>query len=196
MYRRDVPLIREYVETKGPDGFLDVVTFVLCTIRVPFSRVKPMVDDVKNVGSKSQHLWGFKKKGYEYAEENKQELFKSSTDSSSSLVNKVETLLNVQGLGLPKASFVLQCLGENTGCLDTHNLKRFNRTEGEFKIHSKKPEVRRKKVEDYLEFTQGLGTEYLWDSWCNYIAGNRVNKLLPDGDKVSAYHYESISGDN
>ena len=32
--------------------------------------------------------------------------------------------MQVPGLGIAKAAFVLQCLGVETACLDTHNLQR------------------------------------------------------------------------
>lgn len=185
MYKRDVPLIREYVYNKGPDGVLDVVTFVLCTIRVPLSKVYEYVEDVRVNQENSKHLWGHKSKGYLYTKEKKEKLY-SVLYSGRSTESVLEEYLRVPGLGLPKASFVLQCVGYDTACLDGHNLKRLglsaNLTKG--------------KTEAYLRTVREKGSEWYWDSWCEYIAGNSYNKRLPTADLVSAEHIRCIKLDH
>jgi hypothetical protein len=49
------------------------------------------------------------------------------------------------------------------------------------------------KVKAYVEMTQATGgTEYWWNTWCEYVAGNRANKALDKGDVVSAYHVACV----
>jgi len=36
------------------------------------------------------------------------------------------------------------------------------------------------------------GTKYWWDSWCDYVAGNRANRLLDTGDVVSKFHVDCV----
>ena len=40
--------------------------------------------------------------------------------------------------------------------------------------------------------TQIEGSEYWWNTWCEYVAGNRANKLLNNGDIVSYFHVECV----
>jgi hypothetical protein len=40
--------------------------------------------------------------------------------------------------------------------------------------------------------TQIQGSAFWWNSWCDYVAGNRANKALDNGDIVSRYHVECV----
>lgn len=40
MYKNDVAIIKDHVFTKGSDGLVDVIEFVLCTIQSGLSTVK------------------------------------------------------------------------------------------------------------------------------------------------------------
>lgn len=193
MYSREVPLIKRKVFEGGPEDLLDVISFVLLTIRVPFSRVKSQCLDVKSLGESSSSLWGFKRQGFLYAKENLDTMYKQIVDDRCSTVGALRTLLRVPGLGLAKAGFVGQCLGYPVCCVDTHNLKRLGLDPGILKYSSKKPEP---SIELYLETTMSIGaSEWWWNSWCEYVANNRVNKTLPTADRVSRYHWECIHDD-
>ena len=195
MYSRDVPRIQQYVQDKGPDGLLDVATFVLATIQNALSRVKGEVSDIKMKGVASKALWGSKRGGYEYVDNNKQSLFNSLVEKPMGIDAALALTLDTPGMGLPKASFMLQCLGYNVGCLDSHNLTRFNVPISATQIGKVSDKTKMIKVDKYISLTRKLGgSEELWNSWCIYVAGNRANKTLPTGDMVSAYHYEAISG--
>ena len=191
MYSRDVPRIKSYVEAGGPDALVDVGVFVLSTIRVPFSRVAPMVAEVKQCGENATCLWGFKREGYRHLQTNRLSLYQKLVEAP---VGRSEALLEVSktpGLGLVKAGFLLQCLGYETACMDSHNVKRYGINPKVVRLTGKLTE---EKVNDYLAVCDSLGTtESHWDTWCSYVAGNRYNKLLTDSDKVSAYHYEAIT---
>ena len=123
IYNRDVPLIKEHLDKKGTEGLLDVVSFVLCTIQTPLSRVGLQTDDIKRRGAQSAALWGFKRSGYEHTRKNLDALYEALTGPED-VYTKLLTFLEVPGLGLPKASFVLQCCGYDTACMDVHNIKR------------------------------------------------------------------------
>ena len=65
-----------------------------------------------------------------------------------------------------------------------------------------KPATVRRKVEAYInlchtqaDYTNGTGStaEYWWNSWCEYVAGNRANRALDTGDVVSRYHVECVT---
>lgn len=99
----------------------------------------------------------------------------------------------VPNLGMVKASFVLQCMGFNTACIDSHNLKRLGLKDSAVKVSSKlSPEKKREKVLAYVELCQRNGTEFWWDSWCCHVAGNQANRRLDTGDAVSAFHVDCI----
>lgn len=192
MYKRDVPKIVEYVHSKGPDGLVSVGAFVLCTVQVPLSRVGPMVQDVHTSGAESKHLWGFKRRAFEELTQRKVELYNLLEKPSENVSEALSEVSRVFGLGLPKASFLMQCVGWETACLDVHNLKRMSIPIGLTKIGKVGEDTRKKKIDRYVEIVQSEGSENLWDGWCAYIAGNRWNQDLPTADAVSAYHVECI----
>ena len=52
-----------------------------------------------------------------------------------------------------------------------------------------------KKIADYVALTQRTGgSEYWWNTWCDYVAGNRANKSLSTGDEVSMFHVVAVIG--
>ena len=187
MYKRDVKRIKEYVHLKGPDGLVDVGSFVLSTIQTPLSRTKSCVSDIKRHGSSSKALWGHKRAGYEYLSQHKKPLYETLVEGSPSLSEALAVATEVPCLGLVKGAFLLQCIGYPTGCLDRHNLKMYNIPLS----------VCKGKVDTYLEAVDRVGTsESLWNLWCEYVAGGRMNKKLDTADKVSAFHFEAISGED
>jgi len=60
------------------------------------------------------------------------------------------------------------------------------------KLGKVKPATRRAKIADYVKMTQIQGSAFWWNSWCDYVAGNRANKALDNGDIVSRYHVECV----
>jgi hypothetical protein len=67
--------------------------------------------------------------------------------------------------------------------------------ESAFKLaKSVKPETKRKKIADYVALCSATGgARHWWNSWCDFVAGNRANKSLVSGDAVSAYHVACLS---
>lgn len=197
MYRRDVPLIKEYVRRKGEEGLLDVASFVLCSIQVPLSRTGEMVKEVKREGASASCLWGFKSGGYTHLRKHLTPLYSALFAPQTDDYSAVRLLLDTPGLGLPKVSFLLQCIGYDLACLDVHNLKRLNLSASITKVSPKlKEETKEKKIKDYISLVQKKGSEYWWDSWCKHVSGNRWNKSLPTADEVSYYHYQAITGES
>lgn len=199
MYDRDVAAIAAHAKA-SPDGLMDVIEFVLCTIRQPLGRVINQREDIANKGAASNYLFSAKRDGWTYANENKGYLHRvmldimSREDSSERKADLIQHFMQVPGLGMVKAAFVVQCIGGETACIDSHNLKRLGLPVTAVKIGAKlKPETIRKKVLDYVEMCDATGgAAYWWNSWCNYVAGNRGNKSLTTGDEVSAYHTQAV----
>jgi hypothetical protein len=56
-----------------------------------------------------------------------------------------------------------------------------------------KPELRRSKIRKYIKLCRRQGSEYWWNTWCNYVAEKGgMNKSLTTGDAVSKYHVAAV----
>ena len=195
MYERDVPKIKKYVKRKGEEGLLDVGTFVLCSIQTPISRVGPMVKEVKREGSSAACLWGSKRDGYVTLRKRLKPLYEALVDSQVGLYPATRMLLDAPGLGLPKVSFLLQCIGYDTACLDVHNLRMYDIPYSVTKVAADlKEETKEKRVKEYIRTVSRKTTGEWWNDWSNFVANNRWNRNLETGDMVSDYHYHAISG--
>lgn len=198
MYKRDVKAIIEICEAK--QSVLPAGTFVLTTIQSALFQCKNQIKDTNVNGANSKYMWGKKGDGYDYLRKHDAFLWgkvnhikqSMGTDSVEACVAAIELFLPVPNLGMVKAAFVAQCLGFNVACIDSHNLKRLGMNENQVKLGKVKPETRHKKITAYVEMTQEQGSEYWWNSWCDYVAGNQANRQLDTGDVVSRYHVECV----
>jgi len=197
-YSRDVEAIRNISDKK--QSVVPVVLFVLTTIQAGLSTCKGQIQDVNTLGAKSRFMWGQKGNGLEYAKKHDGFLYgkikyieqKYGLDSIDGCVEAIELFLNVPNLGMVKAAFVAQMFGFNVACIDSHNLTRLGLNANAVKLGKVKPATRRAKIADYVKMTQIQGSAFWWNSWCDYVAGNRANKELTDGNIVSRYHVECV----
>ena len=178
MYNRDAFTIAEHALT-SPSGLLDVITFTLCTIQQPLQQVRAQRLDIIKNGAKSRYLFGSKRAGYNFADDKQGYLWRVMHDiltrpeSDERTADLIQHFMQIPGLGMVKAAFVVQMLGQNIACLDTHNLKALGMTEAQVKIGPKlKAETARKKVMAYVELCAKTGgAEFWWNKWCDYVAG-------------------------
>ena len=185
---------------KAPDNLVSVIRFTFCTIQQPLSGCLRQIEDIEINGIQSKYLFGSKRQGLEYAIKNKEALHKGllkiKSQKSSDLARTIEAVyfvMQIPGLGMVKASFVLQMLGFNVACLDSHNLKRLGLDIKEMKVpNTLRPETKIKKITKYVKLTRIKGTEFWWDSWCHYVAGNMANKALTTGEAVSEFHVQCV----
>ena len=197
-YSRDVEQIMLVSDRK--QSVVPVVLFVLTTIQAGLSTCKDQITDVNKLGSKSRFMWGKKGDGLEYAKKHDAFLYgkikhiqeNMGLDSVEACTAAIELFLDVPNLGMVKAAFVAQMFGFNVACIDSHNLKRLGMSDNQVKLGKVKPATRTKKISAYLELTQQQGSQYWWNTWCDYVAGNRANKALTTGDVVSRYHVECV----
>lgn len=196
MYDRDMPRMRSHA-LSSPQGLVDVIGFVLATIQQPLQSVKNQMADIKINGAESKYLFGSKRLGYAYAVEHAVVLHAAITAAVdvNDVIGCIDVLSNVPGLGIVKASFVAQICGLEVACLDTHNLRRLGLGEAAFKLaKSVKPSTKRKKIAGYVRIcTDTGGSRHWWNTWCEFVAGNRANKSLTSADMVSAYHVECLA---
>ena len=213
MYQRDVSEIKAFVRWRGPDALVNTGLFVLLTIQAGLSTVRGSMVKVQNNGYDADCLWGKKSDGYKYLVDNADYLYgkvydivdKYGYDTPMGCQEIIRLFVHVPNLGMVKAAFFAQCLSFNTACLDSHNLKRFNVSEGAVKLNlkAKEPTIRRK-IAEYVQLCHDLrkdtvapdhmtSAEFWWDSWCHFVAGNRANRALDTGDVVSRFHVECIT---
>ena len=203
MYQRDVNEIKGFVRWRGPDALVNTGLFVLLTIQAGLSTVRGSMVKVERDGYAADCLWGKKSDGYEYLQDNAEYLYgklyhiadTKGYESVEACADVIQLFMQVPNLGMVKAAFLAQCLGFNVACIDSHNIKRLGISPNLAKSPpaTMKPATVRKKVEQYVELTQVEGSEYWWNTWCEYVAGNRANRALDTGDVVSRYHVECIT---
>tara|TARA_R110002051_G_scaffold147500_1_gene220270 strand:- start:407 stop:1012 length:606 start_codon:yes stop_codon:yes gene_type:complete len=185
---------------KSPDGMVSVIRFTLCTIQQPLSGCLRQIEDIEINGIQSKYLFGSKREGLKYAIKNKEALHQGlleiksrNTDDLTRTIDAVYFIMQVPSLGMVKASFVLQMLGFNVACLDSHNLKRLGLDKKEMQVPATlRPETKIKKITKYVKLTRIKGTEFWWDSWCDYVAGNIGNRALTTGEAVSEFHVQCV----
>jgi len=197
MYNTHAMIISEHA-LKTQKGLLDVITFTFSTIQQALSTSPMQLDDIDLNGLESKYLFGSKRDGLKYAQENigqlfwgVQELKKKSLTNVDTITEAVRLFYEIPGLNTVKASFICQMLGFDVACLDSHNLNRLGMAQKDVTIPKslKNEKLRMKKIKAYVALTQKQGTVYWWNSWCDYVAEKGgANKLLPTGEDVSAFH--------
>ena len=199
MYSTHAKAIAKY-GLNSTEGLESVFRFCFCSIRKPLSSCLYQIEDIEINGIQSKHLFGSKRKGLEYVIKNKEALLTGLLEikgrNMNDLARTIEAVyfvMQVPGLGMVKASFVLQMLGFNVACLDSHNLKRLGLDIKEMKVpNTLRPETKIKKITKYVKLTRIKGTEFWWDTWCDYVAGNIANKALATGEAVSEFHVKCV----
>lgn len=172
----------------GPDGLRDVVYFVAATVGVQFATVERRLAAIRS------HHWGgvrnasTVRRTTEYVDAHARSLYDALV-ANPTRVDAVESLLDVPGLDTVKAGFVAQLLGYDVGCLDVHNLRRFNLNANAFTASALKTrERRREKIAHYADVCDRCGGSLrLWADWCDLIA-RRYPQQFADGADVSTRH--------
>lgn len=180
MFASHQPLIGAYART-NPDNMAKVLTFVLSTIQQALHGVPRAMEDIAKNGSASRFVWGFKASAYENIMTNKESIYRQSMALYDAFpdpkVAERELLLyfaGLEGLGLAKGGFAVQLIFGLAGCIDSHNVTRFNLNANEFKASrfkaAKQWSTRYQFLDAYIDLL-GLcgGTERLWDEWCTYV---------------------------
>ena len=195
MFKDDNKKIARFA-LKSPDNMVRVGTFVLTTIQAGLATTQAQMHDIDEHGASSKYLWGNKRDGFLYLQEHKQVIFAAikAAVKANDPIGAIDVLTNVPNLGIVKAAFVAQLVGLDVACIDSHNCDRLGLSRSALKFSKKvKPELKRKKIADYVKFTQDTGgSEYWWNTWCEYVAGNRANKRLDTAEKVSKYHVDAV----
>jgi hypothetical protein len=196
MFDRDMPLMKAHA-LASPAGLVDVIAFVLCTIRQPLQSVAAQMRDIRANGVEAKCLFGAKRAGYAYAVAHADVLHAAVAKACEidDTIGAVDVLSSIPGLGIVKASFVAQICGLEVACLDSHNLARLGLGEAAFKMpKGLKHETRLAKIRNYVAICADTGgSRHWWNTWCEFVAGNRANRSLASADIVSAYHVACLA---
>ena len=185
----------------GPDGFARICTFALLTIRQPLWDAVADYPIVRGGDRKVRSLWGYKHAGLSAIERDVALYYERCETAFEDLDDEdaedliVSTLCEIPNIGPAKAGFITQMVYGLSGCIDGHNLSRFELPERTFRLDKKAHSPRRQCaiVRDYNRFCRKVGgTERLWDDWCGYVSEkDPVNYLSPE--HVSALHLTPLT---
>ena len=198
MYINHAKAIQDYAK-QSSNNLVDVITMVVLSIQQPWLSVGDQMADVKQNGLDSKFLWGNKRKAYTYITKRKDFIHnqylavinsnKSDDDKAYSLMN---IFLRVEGLGMVKAGFVCQLSAGLVGCIDLHNIRLYGIDEKVLKLPKslKTKKLRDDRINKYISICHNIGTENLWDTWCDYLSTK--SPKWSDGFEVSKVHYDYL----
>jgi len=187
----------------NPENMARVYQFVLATIQQNLNQTPDIMGDIDNIKESSKYLFGFKQRAWNYSQDNMQGIFdttmrihqqsKTESDAEHALLLYFAGL---PGLGVVKGGFMIQLCFGLSGCIDSHNIKRFDLNSNTFSAarfkNAKTDKLRNKIISDYHKLVNNIGgCETLWNSWCEYVA-DRNNNIYGSGYDVSALHVSAI----
>jgi hypothetical protein len=181
-----------------------VLQFVILTVRQPLEGITEQMESVNQEGAGSHFLWGWKRDAFANIDEHQDTIYRDAMAIWSGYIEPaaiekelLRYFADLPGFGLAKAGFVIQLCFGLSGCIDSHNLARFNISyediaASRFK-RAKTPKTRNRLLDLYCELVhQCGGTAALWDGWCEYVAGQRPAAFTGGAHEVSALHCEAI----
>jgi hypothetical protein len=192
MFKTHQPMIARFMR-KNPDALARGEVFTLCTIQKHFSSVGNQLKEIETDGINAVCLNGAKKKSYKEIIAMKGYLYNKVYSKEISLAEKLLEVSGLYGIGMVKAGFILQLALGKVGCLDGHNLARFGLSASVFKVNGKMSEATAlRKANFYIKTCEDLGgSEYLWNTWCKYVA-DLYPKIYRDAYHVSKLHVDFI----
>jgi hypothetical protein len=192
MYAEHIPQINAGMRD-CPEVFARGVMFSILSIRQPITRIPKMLRDLDKNGENSTALNpAMKFDGWQYMQDHATATWRDvcALDTRDALVR----LLAVPSLGIVKAAFVLQFLGHDIACLDTHNLNKLGLSLRTFANHCRTGRSHTggftsRQIDLYFSLAATHGrAESFWDTWCN----ERAPAYGITGDEISALHLEII----
>ena len=155
------------------------VVFASQTIQFPLVKVGKAIDSIGELYYNSPMLNNaMKKSTFKWAE--RQKALPMTWLREQSLPAQIDYFRTIPGIGCAKAGFLCQLLLGTGGCLDIHNLRKFN---------LKPTQSTDKYCENLVKV--GLTTEQLWDDWCQYVYVRDGRFTSPN--HVSFVHYQFIT---
>lgn len=201
MYKQHQPIIAAHGQS-GPDGFARVLRFAMATARRPLYKIAEDYAAIERMDDNADtdsgltaarlqswfELWDMRRAAYWQCMDIMDAAAPRAVDY---LVGYLATL---PGLGLAKAGFAAQMVFGVSGCLDTHNLKRYGIGANTF-THFKRRRTVRARLSFAGRYNDAVkaagGTAALWDTWCHHIALRRPRTYL-NADVVSGLHVAAL----
>ena len=163
MYITHAKAIQNYAK-QSSDNLVDVITMVVLSIQQPWLSVGDQMADVKQNRLDSKFLWGNKRKAYTYITKRKDFIYNqylAVINSNKSNDDKAYSLMNI-----------------------------FLRVEGLGMVSLKTKKLRDDRINKYISICHNIGTENLWDTWCDYLSTK--SPKWSDGFEVSKVHYDYL----
>lgn len=204
MFERDQKQIGAFAR-QSPENMARVYQFVIATVQQALNTVPDILADIEANGEASRHLWAWKPDAYRHSVEKAQETYDIAMAIYDNIADpeimRHELLLHfaaLPGLGLVKGGFMAQLCFGVSGCIDTHNIRRFDLNPSAFAAarfkNAKTAKTRNLIVETYHAIVDKCGgCASLWNEWCNYVA-ERQPLNYSSGCEVSALHVTAIMG--
>ena len=195
MYATHNPKINAFAQ-RNADNFADTALMVVLSIQQNWYFVGDQLDDVRINKLDSRFLWSNKRKTYLCLQTHKHFLYSqfmavvnSNKSDREKAISMMQVFLRIDGLGLPKAGFLCQLCAGLVGCIDIHNIRMYNIDPKTLTLSKtvKSPTIRRKRIENYVDLCHDIGTETLWNTWCDFLSTK--SKRWIDGNHVSEVHY-------
>jgi hypothetical protein len=177
------------------DNLADTITMVSLSIQQNWASVGTQLENVRAQGRQSKYLWGQKRLTYVQVHVNKDSIYHEFIKCRGNSEKLLKLFMGIHGLGLVKAGFVCQLAAGKVGCMDTHNIKRLHLKASALSVPKGISEpLKHKRISKYITLCENeVGTERLWDDWCNFVAV-RHPKLWDTGEDVSQAHIDYLTG--
>ena len=201
MYNRDQPLISGWARA-CPENFAFVISFAIISARVHFSNMPRFMREFKKLGLGAPCV----RQSVKYEGVRRMMLAEERTSVFSDcerlyLAGDYDALLTrlygVYGLGFAKAGFVAQLVYGVSGCLDSHNLRRFGIGARKYQSRQYAGESAKRALERATDYNRTIalwgGTRALWDGWVDYIARQYPEDYL-NASHVSRIHVDATVG--
>ena len=196
MYNTDNRFVANFCQ-QNSDNLAHCHDGVQVTIQMNTEMLDNINTDLKRNGTKiAVFNWNQKKNASNHFHKNKEyyynNMMKILASKQKNIPDRILKLfLEVEGLGLAKASFLAQLATGHKAfaCLDSNNLKWYgiNPKVTDYNKKLKNESIKTEKRKQYLDVVQKLGGgEKLWNDWCNGVSDK--SKKFTSGVEVSFKH--------
>lgn len=197
MYSNHQPRIQEFARDNA-DNLARTLWLAVMSANTPLYTVAGLIDDMEN-GIQStvsmrinacRLIWDDREEIYAQCED----IYFHAEDWEDGSNRMLQYLATLPGLNVIKAGFAAQLAYGLSGCLDTHNIRRYDLAPRAFANYKQRRTNagRRTMVHKYNALVAKLGgTEKLWDNWCEYVA-ERNPKAYPTPEYASNLHCEIL----
>lgn len=182
---------------ESEDHLKDTIMLVSLSIQQSWDSIGVQLRDYRKNGNRSKFLWGMKKTTALYLDKHISTIYRNTLSALLLSEDKrdielMEIFSRIDGIGLAKAGFIVTLIAGSVGCLDTHNITRLNLKASVFFVSTKATDkLRTKKIKLYIATCAKYGSEWLWDSWCQFIA-IKYPERWTDTSHVSYVHFEYL----